>query len=144
MKETENYTTNLLGDGVSVQSLIQDLSNPDHFVRWAAAWGLQDTKDKSVVEHLVKVMNDIDPEVRVAAATVLGWMKDEKAVEPLIERLTDKVDEVRLAAIKALGEIGDERAAPPLALLLEKMYAHDETWKTVLDSLMMIYLETYS
>jgi len=144
MNDTEKYTTNLLGDRVSVESLIQDLSSPNSFVRWEAAWGLQDAKSKSVVEHLVKALNDIDPDVRVAAATVLGWMRDKKAVEPLIKRLKDNDDEVRLAAIKALGEIGDERAAPPLALLAEKMYPQDETWKTVLDSLMMIYLKTYS
>ena len=65
MKDTEKYTTNLLGDRVSVESLIRDLKSPNSFVRWEAAWGLQDTKDKSVVEHLVKALNDIDPDVRV-------------------------------------------------------------------------------
>ena len=37
MKETEKYTTNLMGGRVSVQSLIRDLKSPNSFVRWEAA-----------------------------------------------------------------------------------------------------------
>jgi HEAT repeat protein len=139
MKETEKYTTNLMGGRVSVQSLIRDLKSPNSFVRWEAAWGLQDTKDKNVVEHLAKALNGIDQEVRFAAATVLGWIRDEKAVEPLIKRLKDNVDEVRLAAIKALGKIGDEKASAPLALHLENEDVHDAMWMAGLESLLMIY-----
>ena len=143
MKDTQKHTTNLIRDRVSVNSLIHDLKGLNSFIRLSGAYGFQGTRNKSVVEHLINKLDDIDPGVRVAAARGLGWMKDKKAVKPLIERLTDKVDEVRFAAIKALGEIGDERAAPQLALLAEKMYPQDKTWKTVLDSLVMIYLETY-
>ena len=143
MKNTEKYTTNLLGDRVSVESLIRDLKSPDSFVRWAAAWSLQDTKNKRVVDHLVKALNDTDPTVRAAAATALGWMKDERAVEPLIKSLKDRDDEVRLAAIKALGEIGDERAAHPLLLLSEKEGLYSITTITALRSLMLIYFKAY-
>ena len=144
MKDMQNFTNELLGDRISVKSWIHDLRGLNSFIKLTGACGSSGVKNKSAIDHLVKKLNDTDPDVRVAAAKALGWKKDKRAVEPLIKKLKDNDDKVRHAAIKALGEIGDERAAPPLALLCEKMYPQDETWKTVLDSLTMIYLKTYS
>ena len=138
MRKADKYTTDLLGDRVSVQSLIQDLSSPDRFTRWAAVWGLQDVKDQEVFEHLVKALNDIHPNVRAAAATVLGWFRDERAVIPLLKRMKDNFDHVRLAAIEALGEIGDEVAAQPLRLFMENEETQTALWLAGLASLLMI------
>lgn len=144
MKGIRNSTNDLLGDRVLVKSLIHDLRGLNSYIKLTGACGSSGGKNKSAVEHLIKKLDDTDPDVRVDAVKALGCKKDKRAVEPLIEKLKGNDDKVRLAAIKALGEIGDERAAPPLALLCEKMYPQDETWKTVLDSLTMIYLKTYS
>ena len=50
------------------------LSSVDHFVRWAAIWGFQDTKDKSVVKHLIKALNDVGPEVRAAVEIRIEYL----------------------------------------------------------------------
>jgi HEAT repeat protein len=87
MKNIENYTTNLLGDGVSVQSLIQDLRGLNSYIKLTGASGSSGSINKSTVEHLIKKLDDTDPDVRVDAVKALGWKKDKRSVEPLIKKL---------------------------------------------------------
>jgi len=56
----------------AVQSLIRALSDPDEWVRGAAAWALGEIKDKRAVEPLRKLLNDPSSAVRQAAREAMG------------------------------------------------------------------------
>jgi HEAT repeat protein len=99
-----------------INSLIQDLKNPDIGVRLNAVHTLGNTGDTRAVKPLIDTLeNDTDYRVRCVAATALGKIGDKSAVEPLIESLKeDKAGDVRSYTAEALGMVGDSRAVEPL------------------------------
>jgi len=147
-------------DDNELQTLINNLKNPDSNVRKESVDKLGETKDKRIIEPLILVLNDENHQVRFKAAESLGGM-GEPAVEPLIKALKECEGEskrfvtfalkkigdanvvdhliqslndedwgVRKVAARSLGELGDKRAVEPLFEAL-----NDEDWGVQLAAL---------
>jgi len=132
----------------AVEPLIQALKDEDWYVRWRAAWALDemgwepgdDTEKvyyliakqewselpelgEPAVEPLIQALKDEYSDVRESAAEALAKI-GEPAVEPLIQALKKYINsDVRMRAARALGKIGDKRAVEPLIQALK-----DEDW----------------
>ncbi len=104
-----------------VPALIEDLKDPEWFVRAVAAEGLGriGPAAKAAVPALIEALKDPEWYVRSGAARALGQIGPEsKAVVPaLIEALKDTEGYVRSGAAEALGRIGPEAKAAVPALI---------------------------
>jgi HEAT repeat protein len=96
------------------------MTDPDRFVRWAAARTVgRMSPDKlnipDVVRNLIRMVDDPDLDLRVMAAESLDRLgPPAKAAVPALARATGKGDaEIRRAAIRALTGIGTD-AAPAI------------------------------
>ena len=95
--------------------LVSLLSDPDEWVRAAAARALGEIRDERAADGLVVALSDGEWRVREMAAWALSELKDERAVEALCRLLTsDAQGEVRQTAARALGEIRSRAALPSL------------------------------
>jgi HEAT repeat protein len=115
---------------MAARSLTRALSDPDRFVRWAAARALGkmaplgDTADGEQVQQgavaaLARVLCDRDPDVRLRVALALGQFGEaaRPAIPALAEAASKGDNEARIAAVHAIRVIGGhpEVAVPVLA-----------------------------
>jgi HEAT repeat protein len=91
------------------------LTDPDHFVRWAAARTLgrmnpEKAKSDKVVPYLIRMLDDPDLDLRLIAAQSLErYGPAAKAAVPALGKTTGKGDpEIRRAAIRALVGVGTD------------------------------------
>ena len=99
---------------------INDIKNPNKYVRKIAAVGLGRSKDPLAVKPLISCLGDSDWGVRMQAAQSLGELGFSEAVEALIEALKAPEDYMRKVAADALGQLKDTRAVDALvAVALE-------------------------
>lgn len=112
----------------AVPRLIDALSDPDGYVRAAAAEALGKIRDARSVDALSTAMcyhdeqiykDDEDTEARLNAALALGKIGDVKALEPLIAVVLGQDPLLASYAIDALGMLGDSRAIPTLISALK-------------------------
>jgi HEAT repeat protein len=108
-----------LGDDASpvAPQLAWALTDPDHFVRWAAARALgrmspEKAKSEKVVPYLIKMLDDPDLDLRLIAAQSLErYGPAAKAAVAALGRATGTGDpEIRRAAIRALAGVGTDSA----------------------------------
>jgi HEAT repeat protein len=103
----------------AARALVRALTDPDRFVRWAAARTLgkiAPAEAESVVPALARLLGDPDPDVRLAAAAALERYGPpaRTALPDLIAALKAQDADFRLSAIRALRSIGlEERPAIP-------------------------------
>jgi HEAT repeat protein len=118
-----------IGDDAApvVPQLAWALTDPDHFVRWAAARTLgrmspEKAKSEKVVPYLIKMLDDPDLDLRLIAAQSLErYGPAAKAAVPALGKTTGTGDpEIRRAAIRALVAVGTdaEPAIPNIAAAL--------------------------
>jgi hypothetical protein len=99
----------------AVPKLISRLTDPDAWVRMAAARALGELRHRSAVPALIATLSDSDVHVRELAVWALSELKDERAVAALCSvLLSDDRAEVRRGAAEALGEIASAEALPSL------------------------------
>ena len=103
-----------------VDSLIQQLRNPDPVMRVRAVGELSILGDLRAVEPLIETLrNDKDDLVRLCAAKEMWRLGDHRAVEPLIAALNDENNEVQVNAMASLGELKDPGAIGPIVAQLK-------------------------
>ena len=104
-------------------SLILDLSSPDHNRRNGAAQRLQavnaDDDASEVVDALLPLLQDPDLFTRWKAVDALKVWGTADAIPALIRTLVDQEHAVRWADLEALAALKDGRAAVPLAARLD-------------------------
>jgi HEAT repeat protein len=105
----------------AARALVRALTDPDRFVRWAAArtvGKIAPAEAESVVPALARLLGDPDPDVRLAAAAALERYGPaaRTAVPGLIGALKAQDEDFRLSAIRALRSIGLE-ARPAIPAL---------------------------
>jgi HEAT repeat protein len=100
----------------AIQSLADELKDPEETVRMTAVKALSLVADARAVDALIAVFEDADPCVRPWAASALGKTRDIRAVGPLVKALQDPA--TRSEAISALREIGDPNATIALTEVL--------------------------
>lgn len=93
-------------DETMIESLIQNMSQQDVFIRLDAVKTLVEFGDPAV-DPLIQALNDENPKIRENSAAALGKIGNERAVQPLIELLGDENNEVQRAAEIALGNINE-------------------------------------
>lgn len=99
----------------AVPQLVSLLSDPDEWVRMAAARALGEIGDRRAADKMIATLSDGEWRVREVAAWALSELKDERAVDVLCRVLvSDAQADVRATAAKALGEIKSRRALPAL------------------------------
>ena len=114
--------TNMLPGARSdaVPQLITLLSDPDAWVRMAAARALGELHDHRAVAQLIATLSDNNWRVRELAVWALSETKDARAVTALCAVLiSDPRVEVRRGAAEALGEIQSAAALPALKQALQ-------------------------
>jgi HEAT repeat protein len=75
----------------AVETLVKELSNKRHWVRWEAAKALGQIGDKAAAEALVKALEDNEFDVRwLAAEALINIGRD--SLEPLLTALADHGD----------------------------------------------------
>jgi HEAT repeat protein len=118
------HALEMLGkDGaVAAPALVRSLTDPDRFVRWAAARALgkmAPADAESAVPALARLLSDSDLDLRLAAATALDLYGPEAkaAVPALAESVSNGDAESRIAALRALEGIGGaaDAAVPAIA-----------------------------
>lgn len=85
------------------------LLNKDQYIRRAAAYVINKTKNSEAVQLLKKVSNDEDAGVKIYSAGALleyKIIKVEKAIEILVEGLKDKDFEIRKIAVEEILVLG--------------------------------------
>jgi HEAT repeat protein len=102
-----------------LERLLNDLHDPDTFVRSSAAREMGKLRDPRAVEALIQELHNPDWRARRNAAQALGASRAALAVEPLIAALKDRTMTVRARAAVALGRIKDARAIPALVAVLQ-------------------------
>jgi len=108
------------GCGKSVESLIEDLKDPE--TGWSTAFKLGEIGDRRAVEPLVEALKRKD--TRVNAIWSLGKIGDKKAVEPLMSMFDEEEGKHRDNVVMALGRIGDKRAVD---LVIRAMDDNDDS-----------------
>ena len=106
--------------GLTMDSQIASLKDPDPAIRRMAAQYLGGHKDCRAAAALIDALKDQAPEVRQFAAESLGQIKDPSAVEPLIAMLEDPYGPAAFSAAEALGNLKDSRAVEPLLAALRR------------------------
>jgi protein-S-isoprenylcysteine O-methyltransferase Ste14 len=126
---------------VSVEPLINLLSDPNPVIREFSADALGDMNADTAAEHLIQLLNDSNFRVRNSAIYSLGRMKSEKALQPLIDRLNEPSGPgLRNFIYSALGGIGSEKA---LEVLIQG--TQDSIWfvkTSAIDALCKINIDT--
>ncbi len=108
----------------AVESLTQALDNRDSVVRLRAAWALGRIGDLRPVDNLIAALRDGDWAVRMRAAEALGKLRAHKATGSLILALRDEKIDVRKQVIAALTQIADPASVDRLGELLK-----DADWR---------------
>jgi HEAT repeat protein len=103
----------------SVDELIDQLSDPNMWIRAKAAYELSDCYDSRAVDPLIPLLRDPKPRVRANAAYALHHLEARHIGEELLPLLSDPVAEVRLSAILAIEHCPEPRALELLLALLE-------------------------
>jgi HEAT repeat protein len=99
----------------AVPRLVTLLTDPDAWVRMAAARALGEVHNRSAVPALISTLSDADGHVRELAVWALSELKDKRAVAALCSvLLSDARAEVRGGAAEALGEIASAESLPAL------------------------------
>ena len=103
-----------------LQSILNDLQQPDPAVRLPAIYALTESGNPLAVDALRRLLWD-DSKVATHAATIraLGQLGGDRALEPLIRALKHDHATVRDTAAQALGDMGDPRAVDPLIEVLQ-------------------------
>jgi HEAT repeat protein len=103
-----------------LQSILNDLQQPDPAVRLPAIYALTESGNPLAVDALRRLLWD-DSKVATHAATIraLGQLGGDRALEPLIRALKHDHATVRDTAAQALGDMGDPRAVDPLTEVLQ-------------------------
>jgi HEAT repeat protein len=117
-------TLGILGNRMSVPTLIRALKDRHPQVRLNAANSLGHIGDRRAVRPLIRTLGDTNADVRAYAAGALGSIGDRRALRPLIRAITDSAHQVRAAAAEALGKLGHRRATIPLTRLLQDSQSH--------------------
>jgi HEAT repeat protein len=76
---------------VAVETLVRELSNKKHWVRWEAAKALGQIGDKAAAEALVRALEDNEFDVHWLAAEALINIGQD-SLEPLLKALADRGD----------------------------------------------------
>ncbi|MEN9223184.1 MAG: HEAT repeat domain-containing protein [Thermostichus sp. BF3_bins_97] len=122
---------------VDVELMLQQLQDPDPYLRMQAARAFCDIEEPRAVKHLLGLVRDPCPLVRVGAAYALGRNPDPCAPEPgapcgvevLIESLRwDWNGYVRKGLVWALGNAKDPRAYPVLIEVLAEDITAVRLW----------------
>jgi HEAT repeat protein len=97
-------------------SLVSALTDPDQFVRWAAARTLGKigpVETETSVPALAHLLTDPDLDLRIAAATALEryGIAAKASVADLVKSAGEGDAELRVAAIRALGAVGTQDLA---------------------------------
>ncbi len=101
------------------QQAIENISNPDPYVRRQAAEQLGTLRDLRAVPYLKKLLKDDNPFVRQTAVDSLGLLRAEDALPELSYiLLNDKEPQVRQSVAVAMGYIGSKQAVKPLIEVL--------------------------
>jgi HEAT repeat protein len=122
----------------AVESLIEELHNPDKTVRAAAVQVLGDLRDDRAVDGLAGALDDPEVDIRWRATLALGQIGSSRAVEPLVKTLRSPDLSVRSGAVQALAEIGDGSAVPLLLPLLSQ-FETPTTRATAIESLQRLH-----
>lgn len=112
-----------------VPDLVAAVSDPDPFVRWAAARclrGLAPRRPAEVVPALAKLLAERDPDIRIAALRALTAYEAAavSTLPALVEQVKRADPNVRTAAITLLNQFG-EAAAPAVPALIDNL-RHDD------------------
>ena len=93
-----------IGDGRSVEALVDTLTEHDADIRIAAVEALGKIKDSKSVKPLINVLHDED--VQLFAIHALGKIGDKSAIPALRKLLHDQDEYVRYNASQSLRKIG--------------------------------------
>ena len=116
----EDWAESLKGE------LLERLNDENPFVREAAAEGLGEMSDASILGSLTSALaNEPDWSVRCDILYALGEIKDTRAVKTLCRSLEDTIPRVRFSAAVALGKIGDTTAVNALINSLDDATVSD-------------------
>lgn len=114
---------------VDVELMLQQLQDPDPYLRMQAARAFCEIEEPRAVKPLLALVRDPCPLVRVGAAYALGRNPDPAEVEVLIEGLRwDWNGYVRKGLVWALGNAKDPRAYPVLLEVLAGDIAAVRLW----------------
>ena len=97
-----------------IQTLTDELSDPEESVRLAAVHGLSIVADARSIDGLLGVLDDDNEDIRDTALGILARIGDERVVEPILSMIAIDQTWLHPIALDALGRIGDERAIGPL------------------------------
>ena len=119
----------LIGDAAApvTGALVEALTDPNKFVRWAAARTLgklsAPLRPPSAVPGLTRLLGDRDLDLRlVAAATLERYGPEARAAVPMLTRSVGRGDaEIRVAALRAIEGIGKD-AAPAIPAITEALF----------------------
>ena len=116
----EDWAESLKGE------LLERLNDENPFVREAAAEGLGEMSDASILGSLTSALaNEPDWSVRCDILYALGEIKDTRAVKTLCRSLEDSIPRVRFSVAVALGKIGDTTAVNALIYSLDDATVSD-------------------
>lgn len=123
VKELNSQTINEQAQKIEpFEEAVNNLKNPDPYLRRQAAEQLGALRDLRAVPHLKKLLKDENPFVRQAAVDSLGLLRSKEALDDILYVLkNDKDPQVRQSAVIALGYIGstDEKVVSLLTEILK-------------------------
>jgi len=106
----------------SLEFILQQLKDPDPFIRVEAVQALGEIKRQEALLPVCNCLNDENIYVRAYAAEAvgkIGHVDTSFALLRLISSLDDPSPYVRAMMVAALGELQDERAVGPIRKLLD-------------------------
>jgi HEAT repeat protein len=112
----------MVGDPAAVVELMNVLYGEDNGKKAAAAFALQNVRNKASAPLLNTALDKpLAPEMRAYIVTALGKAGDRQSTEILgkILAATGETDALRATAARSMGELGDHAAAGPLLDALE-------------------------
>ncbi len=118
----------------AIPVLLEEVENPDSFIRFEAINGLGRSYDANTSGFLAALRDHPDTRTRQEVVMSLGRIRDEAAVIALMDALHDASPGVRWRAAMGLKLAGDERAIEALSRLLAEE-SDEEVRKHVAEAL---------